>query len=199
MTKNVAELFSQVTPENHDSICAAVKDGMPEFMFDSFEYCGVMCASDGAQFVELLTPQGSLADPKNHPRIIPMPEGGAEVKCGGKDLGTNLSNLAVIVATLGCPMSDIAVWIRLVLVKHGCNIVDGSQDLKDASKFVLQKILVMDVDQSWFINSCLHHCADTTKVPFEQVCEEYSKMSEKDAIEFIQNTATLMGFAFVKK
>lgn len=197
--KNVAELFAQINEANHDSICAAVKDGMPSYMFDTFEYSGVTCASDGAQFVELIVPSGSLADPKNKPRIIPMPKGQVEVTTLATDLGSNLANVACLTATLGCPMSDLAVWIRLVLVKHGCNIVDRSQDLLDATKFVLEIILRMDVDQTWFVNACLHHCSEATKVPHEQVCQEYAEMSDQDALEFIQNTATLMGFAFINK
>lgn len=190
----LSQLLSQITPDNHDEICAGLREDMPDESFATLEFAGILCVSDGTNLVEKKLTGKSLGDPDGQPRIIPLPEGFTPNIINNSYL-ENLENISILTATLGCPISDLAIWVRCILIKNGKSILDSSEELTHAFSFCLQRIMQLDIDSSWFANACLHYCSASTGVSFEQVAEEFGAMSDKEAADFLTNTGALLGFS----
>lgn len=194
---HIVATLQAINEGNHDTVCQAIRDAMPPMFFSTVRYEGVECTTDGTQFVELVTPLNGL-DLLTMPTIIAIPFEGADVEIISGTFETCLENVGVVVATLGHPLSDLGLWVRLVCIRFDVSVLDSSKELKDAMNIAVQTVLELDKTGCWLVNAAIHHCAQQSKVAFQEVADEYVTWSDEDQTEFIQNTSVAMGFQIAK-
>jgi len=190
---NIVGVLQSINAGNHDTVCQAIRDAMPDNFFSTLLHDGRECTTDGVQFVELKTPLNGL-DYLVYPQVIEIPQEGFYAEILAEDFKTCLENAGVIIATLGHPMSDLGLWVRLICIRFNVNILDSSQPLLDAVNVALQTVLELDKTGCWLVNACLHHCAQVEHSTYQEVMEAYTSWTDDEQTEFIQNTSIAMGF-----
>ena len=195
----IVRLLQSITPENHDTVCDAIRDGIDEHLFATLKYEGHICTTDGQQFIQLKDAPNGLMTDDSIPVIIPIPEDGAEVQVIDESLLMKVSNVARVVATVGAPLSELAIWLRLVLIAEGRSIVDNSPALQEASDLAVSLILDMDSTGVWLMNACCHYAAQQSGKTHDEVCKSFIGLSDKEKTEFIENTSVAMGFKLAPK
>lgn len=188
------KLLASVDEQNQRSIGDAIRDGLDIHMFSTLKFYGKLCTTDGHQFIELMDIfSENIQAGVDLPKIIQIPEGGAEVTVLETGLAQELRNIAIVAYTTGAPMEEVELWTKVVLFKHGRDIVGPNQTYDEAMALVLTLINKADHDQLWLMNACFYYAGEALGVGNEQLAVMFASWPPAKQHQFLVDTAQAMG------
>jgi hypothetical protein len=195
------KLINSITKENHDTICDGIRKELNENIFATLEYYGKECVTDGSQLIELVSVDEGFVQEET-PNLIKLPTAKKEfdkIAICDNTLKTRLENLAVVMGSFGSPLTSVLTWLRLILISERKDVTEESPDLQEAFVTCMSHLLSIDKTQLWLTNACCHWCSEATGVSHEEVVSQFLTWDIDAQKEFLENTASSMGFTVKKK